>query len=223
MAPGNHDNEQMAYFAHTVMPGAVGKNYERYSSFDYGLVHVVSLDDYDGIVAQSIDDSGYRAEVLAWLDKDLAAASANRAKVPWIVTFHHHPFFSSTDQTERANERTLVRTALQATYDKYSVDLDFCGHDHFYERSKPMVGDTPGTKGTTYVIHAGGGAPAYNTTPGQPFSAFIKQYNPDGGQGMYGLISATKTKLALKTYMLSTSMGSSPSDDTLVEEFDLGQ
>jgi hypothetical protein len=224
MAPGNHDNETLSYFAHALMPGAVGKNYERYSSFDYGPVHVVSYDDQIGIIDPSSDDSGYRAEVLAWLDADLTKADANRANVPWIVAFHHHPLFSSTTQADRAPERKLVRDAVQATYDKHHLDMDFAGHDHFFERSKPMVGDTPVaagmTGGTTYVISAGGGAPAYSTTPGQPQSAKIQQYS-DATEGLYGIVSATKTSFTLKTYKLVVGTGTGPADDTVVDTFTL--
>ncbi len=226
MAPGNHDNETLSYFAHALMPGAVGKNYERYSSFDYGPVHVVSYDDQIGIIDPSSDDSGYRAEVLAWLDGDLAKADANRANVPWVVTFHHHPLFSSTTQTDRAPERALVRAAVQATYDAHHVDVDFAGHDHFFERSKPMVGDNPvatGVKGgTTYVISAGGGAPGYSTTPGQPQSAKIQQYT-ETSEGLYGVVSATKASFELKTYKLVLGTGTGPADDTVVDTYTLAK
>lgn len=226
MAPGNHDNETLSYYAHALMPGAVGKNYERYSSFDYGPVHVVAIDDLVGIVDPSIDGSGYREEVTAWLDGDLAKADANRANVPWIVTFHHHPFFSSTTQTDRAPQRKKVRDALQAIYDRHHVDLDFAGHDHFFERSKPMIGDTPvaaGTKGgTTYVISAGGGAPAYSTTPGQPQSAKIEQYS-EKTEGLYTLVSATKSTIELKTYKLVVGTGTGPADDTVVDAYTLAK
>lgn len=221
MTPGNHDNETLSYYAHALMPGAVGKNYERYSSFDYGPVHVVAIDDLVGIVDPSIDGSGYKAEVTAWLEADLTKAEANRASVPWIVTFHHHPFFSSTTQTDRAPQRKNVRDALQAIYDKHHVDMDFAGHDHFFERSKPMVGDTPVTSGgTVYVISAGGGAPAYSTTPGQPQSAKIQQYS-EKTEGLYSVISATKTSFELKTYKLVVGTGTSPADDTVIDTYTL--
>jgi hypothetical protein len=217
MAPGNHDNEQLRYFANALMPTAPTKNAERYASFDYGPVHVVMVDDYDGIVAASIDSTEYRTEVLAWLDADLAAADANRANVPFIFTFHHHPFFSSTTQTERAAERTAVRTALQAMYDKHHVDLDVAGHDHFYERSKQIVGDAEATGGTRYIICAAGGAPAY-ATAATPLSQTITPYDPDKGEGIYGVLTADPKKLALKVYKMNGSSGTSPADDTVVDD-----
>jgi len=225
LAPGNHENEQIRSFAHMLMPGAATKNAERYSSFDYGPVHVVMLDDYPGIVAKNIDDTGYRDEVLAWLDKDLAKATANRSAVPWIVTFHHHPLYSDTTQVERAAERAQVRLAFQALYDKYKVDLDLTGHDHFYNRFKPVVsGDTEDPKGTIYVVCAGAGAPSYSLKDGNPLTAFKTPYDPDKGEGIYGLATVDASSFKAKMYRMgSTASGSSPADDTVIDEFEIAK
>jgi hypothetical protein len=143
--------------------------------------------------------------------------------VPWIVTFHHHPFFSSTTQSERATERANVIGALQPMWDKYHVDVDFAGHDHFFERSKPIVGTNFGaTGGTTYVISAGGGAPNYSTTPGLPQSAKIQEYDATT-EGMYSLIDATRTSFTSKTYKLKLGMGTQPTDDAVVDTFTLSK
>jgi hypothetical protein len=221
MAPGNHENELLSYFAHVTMPGAVGQNYERYYSFDYGPVHVVTFDDYDGIITPSIDSTNYKAELLAWLDADLKKADANRANVPWVVTVHHHGVFSSTSHTDRATERAAMVAAVQPLYDKYKLDLDIAAHDHFYERSKPMIGATPAaTGGTTYVICGGGGAPHYTTIPGNAFSAKIQEYD-EATQGLYGIVTATKTSFTLKAYQLATATGTSPADDTVIDTLQL--
>ncbi len=222
MGPGNHDNEQLRYFANALMPGNVGANFERYASFDYGPVHVVMIDDYDGIVSESIDSTSYKTEVLAWIDKDLAAADANRAKVPWIMTFHHHPFFSSTTQTERAAERAKVIASLESIYEAHHVDFDVAGHDHFYERSKPILGGKASAdgKGTRYVICAGGGADAYSTKP-TDVSEKIVGYDPTKLEGLYGIATATATQLDVKVYKMNGPSGSSPADDTVVDTWSL--
>jgi hypothetical protein len=220
MAPGNHENEQLRYFANAMMPTAQGKNPERYGSFDYGPVHVVMYDDYAGIVAPTIDVTGYRAELLAWLDADLAAADANRGNVPFVMTFHHHPFFSSSTNTDRAAELVAMRSSLQATYDKHHVDLDIAGHDHFYERSKAIVGSAEATGGTNYIICAAGGAPAYGTAA-TPLSAKIEPYDPDKGEGIYGLLTATAKQLKIDIHKMNGSSGSSPADDAVVDQLTL--
>lgn len=221
MTPGNHENEQFTYFAHVVMPGAVGKNFERYNSFDYGPVHVVTFDDYDGIIAPSVDDTEYKPELLAWLDADLQKANANRANVPWIVTVHHHGVFSSTSHTDRAVERAAMVGAVQPLFDKHKVDVDVAGHDHFYERSRRLVKDVPSdTTGTLYLIVGGGGAEAYSVVAGLPHSAKTVTYD-EKTEGLYGIFSATPTKLSFKAYRLSTASGTSPADDTVVDQTEL--
>lgn len=221
IAPGNHEAEQVRSFAHILMPGSTTSNAERYASFDYGPAHVVMIDDYAGLVANS--DPAYNAEVLAWLDKDLGRAASNRGKVPWIITFHHHPAYSDGTRVERAKEQANVRAALQPLYDKHKVDLDLCGHDHFYERFKPLVaGDKEDPKGTVYLLDGAGGAPSYDIKDVTPLAAYKTKYDPDAGEGIYGLATVNSTSFKVKMYKLSAA-GMSPTDDTVVDEFELAK
>lgn len=223
LAPGNHENEQARAFAHMLMPGAATANAERFSSFDYGPVHVVMIDDYPGVVASSIDDSAYRDELLGWLDKDLTQANANRANVPWIVTFHHHPVYSDTTQSSRDKEKVATKAAFQPLFDKYKVDVDLAGHDHFYERFQPLVaGDKEDPKGTVYMVNGASGAPAYSLKPDTPLAAFKTLYDPDKGEGVYGIATVDAASFNVKMYRVSPS-GSSPSDDTVIDEFEVNK
>lgn len=219
IAPGNHEAEQVRSFAHILMPGSTTANSERYASFDYGPAHVVMIDDYAGIVNES--DPSYKAEVLAWLDKDLGKAAANRAKVPWIVTFHHYPVYSDGTRSERVKEKVAMKSALQPLYDKYKVDLDLEGHDHFYERFKPLVaGDKEDPNGTVYLLDGAGGAPAYDIAEVTPLAAFKTKYDPDMGEGVYGIATVDGASFKVKVYKLSAA-GMSPMDDTMIDEFAL--
>lgn len=221
LAPGNHENEQARAFAHILMPGAASANAERYSSFDYGPVHLVMIDDYPGVVSPTIDDSAYKAELAAWLEKDLSKADANRANVPWIVTFHHHPIYSDTTQSSRDKEKVATKAFFQPLYDKYKVDVDLAGHDHFYERFKPLLaGDKEDPKGTTYLVNGASGAPAYSLKPDTPLSAYKTLYEPDKGEGVYGIATADATTFKVKMYKVSPA-GGSPADDTVVDQFEV--
>jgi len=221
LAPGNHENEQARAFAHVLMPGAATANAERYSSFDYGPLHIVMIDDYPGVVSPTIDDSGYKEELAAWLDKDLTKANANRANVPWIVTFHHHPIYSDTTQSSRDKEKTATKAFFQPLWDKHKVDVDLAGHDHFYERFKPMVaGDKEDAKGTAYMVNGASGAPAYSLKADTPLAAFKTLYEPDKGEGVYGIATVDTASFKVKMYKVSPS-GSSPGDDTVIDEFEV--
>lgn len=226
MSLGNHEAEFTRNYGHLLMPTSGTDHSERYGSFDWGPVHFVMIDDEFGIVSPAADESGtYRPELLAWLDKDLAKANANRANVPWIVTYHHHPFYSSTAQSGRDKEAAKVREAFQATFDKHHVNLDVAGHDHFYERNNPVKADKADPTGTVYLISGAAGAPAYDTKAGNPFSAKIQRYqNKDtsGGQGIYSIATVDGASFKITTYVMqSPTSGSSPSDDTVLETFEL--
>jgi len=72
----------------------------------------------------------------AWLGETLAAATA-----PWkIVTMHHPPYSAGY---HGSNEP--ARDAFQATFERYGVQLVLAGHDHDYQRSRPIGG-------VTYVV-----------------------------------------------------------------------
>ncbi|MBK7395406.1 MAG: metallophosphoesterase family protein [Myxococcales bacterium] len=228
MSLGNHESEFIRNYGHLLMPTSGTEHSERYGSFDWGPVHFIMIDDFFGVVSPSADDTGtYKTELLAWLDKDLGKANENRAAVPWIVTFHHHPMYSSTTQKERAAERTKVKEAFQALFDKHHVNLDVAGHDHFYERNNPIKGDKADPTGTTYLIDAAAGAPAYSTTTDNPFSAKIQKYqdkDPAAYEGIYTIVTADTASFKLTTYtMQSAASGSSPADDKVLESVDFAK
>lgn len=227
MSLGNHEAEFARNYGHLLMPTSGTPHSERYGSFDWGPVHFVMMDDEFGIVSPSADESGtYKTELTAWLDKDLAKANANRAAVPWIVAYHHHPFYSSTAQSGRAAEAQRVRDAFQALFDKHHVNLDVAGHDHFYERNNAVKADKLDPTGTVYLISGAAGAPAYDTkTPPNPFSARIQRYqgkDAAGGEGIYSIAAVDGATFKVTTYVMkSAATGSSPADDTVLETFDL--
>jgi len=79
---------------------------------------------------------------LPWLRRELAASDA-----PWKVVVGHHPLYSSGFY---GNDRTAI-ARLAPLFSRHRVQLYINGHDHNYERSKPI-------KGTTYLTVGGGGA-----------------------------------------------------------------
>jgi hypothetical protein len=87
---------------------------------------------------------------LPWLREALAASTA-----PWKVVVGHHPIYSSgyygNDEVARDRLAPLFRSAR--------VQLYINGHEHNYERSKPI-------HGTTYLVVGGGGAYLRPIDPG---------------------------------------------------------
>jgi hypothetical protein len=141
-AAGNHDYltddgaPLRAAFALPENGGAEGR--ERWYSFDWGAMHVVVLDGERLTAAQ-----------LAWLDVDLAAVDR-----PFTVAVTHRPAFSSG--VHGGDPAALV--LLHPVFVRHRVSLVLSGHDHHYERSRPV-------DGVTYVVTGGGGR---GTTPVTP-------------------------------------------------------
>ena len=95
-----------------------------------------------GVRFSALDSNYMDKEQLDWLEKELAASGSD-----WKIPFFHHPLYSSgsTHGSDMA-----LRDQLEPLFLKYSVDVVFSGHDHFYERIKPQ-------KGIQYFVSGGAG------------------------------------------------------------------
>jgi 3',5'-cyclic AMP phosphodiesterase CpdA len=101
------------------------------------------------------DLTGANAQLL---DQNLATSA------PWSILVHHKPMFSASAGAHPGDVITM-RNAWQPIIDSHKVDLVLNGHDHDYERSKPMRGMTPGVTnadGTVFVVVGSAGAPLYD-------------------------------------------------------------
>jgi hypothetical protein len=131
---GNHDNStaQATPFlsAFDLPDNGVESERERFYSFNWGPVHFVALD------TERID--GRQA---AWLDQDLT-----RQDSPWVVVYGHRPAYSSGSH----GGDPRFRAELGPVLEKHHVPLVLSGHEHDYERTKPIAG-------TVYVVSGGGG------------------------------------------------------------------
>ena len=180
-ALGNHDSEEVAdggfgfdtYRNRFALPGT-----ELHYSFDVGNVHVLSLEAGEAIV-----DPALLADELAFAEADLADAwlRRSRGELDFIVVLQHFPLWSNHES--RGNDATLV-PFQEPLFQRYQIDLLVVGHNHMYERSKPMVNGVPTTDelhaygadrpGYVEVITGGGGAGLYDFVPPdqiQPWSA----------------------------------------------------
>ncbi|MFY0564020.1 metallophosphoesterase [Archangium lansingense] len=170
--PGNHEyvtNAAKPYLDNFYLPANNPAKSERYYSFDWGPVHFVSLD--SNCRSFTIADCTTALQK-AWLTQDLAATSR-----PWKVVFFHHPPWSSGEHLSS----TAMRRDYSPIFEQYGVDLVLTGHDHNYERSKPMKGDVvapAGTRGIPYIVVGSGGATLRPFPGSQPsWSAFRDNTN----------------------------------------------
>jgi 3',5'-cyclic AMP phosphodiesterase CpdA len=96
----------------------------------------------DGIRFFALDSNYMDKEQLAWLERELRQSGSD-----WKICFFHHPLYSSGG---RHGSNAELRSLLEPLLLKYSVDVVFTGHDHFYERTKPQ-------KGVSYFVVGAGG------------------------------------------------------------------
>lgn len=174
-APGNHETEttQTGNGAATYLARFALPQRELFYGFDYGRVHFSifhSTYDADPVAA---------AEALAFLEDDLRAAAARRdaGELDFLVVVQHHPLWANAEDAdlmrhylERRTNPPLIAAEEQMLV-RHGVDLLIAGHNHHYERTKPMaygVSTDPRTtgyedpNGYIQIITGGGGASLYD-------------------------------------------------------------
>jgi hypothetical protein len=191
-SPGNHEyesNDAQPYIDNFYLPANNPERAEYYYSFDWGPVHFVALDSSCAIGYSGPCDDNRQ---LAWAEDDLAASNQ-----PFKVVYFHHPPWSSGDHGSEIE----MRRDYAPLFEEYGVDLVLTGHDHNYERSKPMKGDAvakPGERGVVYVVVGTGGASLRSFDGSQPsWSAF---------RGLiYGYLSVRVDQNLLQAQLIDTN------------------
>jgi hypothetical protein len=84
--------------------------------------------------------------------------------VKWIVAYFHSGFYTHGDHAGRKDLLDL----WGPYFDEYDVDLVLSGHNHSYERSKPMRDGEVSEAGTTYVVNGTGGSGHYGFRHDEP-------------------------------------------------------
>jgi 3',5'-cyclic AMP phosphodiesterase CpdA len=173
-SPGNHENElgngpigYQAYQTYFALPSAAGQTDVTrglWYSFTAGSVRVVAIAN-DDVCYQDGGNSyvrGYsNGAQKAWLEKELAAARADRS-IDWVVVCMHQVAISTADQFNGAD--LGIREEWLPLFDRYGVDLVVCGHEHHYERSHPIRGQQ--ANGTLTPIPVATGTDVIDTTQG---------------------------------------------------------
>ena len=135
VARGNHDGTAEDMRRWFDLPGD-----RTWYSFDCGPVHVVVLDSYE-----------QGADAAEWLAADLAAA-----KAAWKVVSFHVPVTPCSYYLGQFDRQSLL-----PLLDKHRVDVVLAGHDHGYERFKPIRLLPNSDHAVTFITTGGGGAPLY--------------------------------------------------------------
>ncbi len=138
---GNHETGQSTsyvdtypYFNIYTFPkagqcGGVSSGTEHYYSFDYGNIHVISLDSMTA-------DRSPGGAMATWLTNDLASTTST-----WIICiFHHPPYTKGSHNSDTETPLIQMRANILPILEAGGVDLVLSGHSHSYERSYLLDG-----------------------------------------------------------------------------------
>lgn len=141
---------------------------ERYYSFEHGNALFIALD--------TNQERGPGSVQARWLAAQLAASTRR-----WKIVFFHHPVHSSAPNDGAA------RAGFLPIFDEHGVDLVIQGHNHFYERTYPLRGDTKvdeaqepayeSPRGTIYIVTGGGGGVLRTATPDANSARYVSTYH----------------------------------------------
>ena len=111
---GNHDDPKLE-----PLYKPFNMNGERYYTFKKGDIQFFAL------------DSDYMdAQQLTWLEQNLRSSKAQ-----WKICFFHHPLYN---EGKMHGPDLDLRNQLSPLLKSYGVNVVFSGHEHAYERLKPV-------------------------------------------------------------------------------------
>ena len=104
--------------------GGIASGTEAYYSFDYGMIHFVSLESFE-------TNRAANGAMLTWLQQDLATTTQ-----PWLIVFFHHPPYTKGSHNSDVDLESIeMRQNALPILEAAGVDLVLTGHSHSYERS----------------------------------------------------------------------------------------
>jgi len=191
VAPGNHETDP----SQTPTPAAYGERFalpgaEFYYSFDYGRAHFLMVHSTVSAAARHM----VLPDMLQFMEQDLLGAAQRKRSgaLDWIFVVQHHPLYGSQDSSAPSkylerNYNTPLIALEERMFHQYGVDVLIAGHNHQYERSRPMAyGQATNDSRNAYrdaigfvqVITGGGGQSLYefmDPADVQPWSVVRKE------------------------------------------------
>jgi predicted phosphodiesterase len=133
---GNHDEPNQPNYEPFHMGG------QRYYTFKPKPPLLARLGDND-VQFFMIDTENVDRAQRQWLDREMGKSDAR-----WKIAVFHRPIYTSGRYSLWA---TWTRSSLEPLLVKHHVPFVLSGHEHFYERTKPL-------NGVTYFISGAGGS-----------------------------------------------------------------
>ncbi len=161
---GNHDvtksGEALAYCEVFELPqnGPDGLPPEYNYWFDIGPARFVMID-------SNVDEATLAGRTAPWIGRAFAECDA-----AWRIAVFHHPPYTAGSYTPDGRLQRAIVPALEAA----GVDFVFSGHDHLYQRMRPLRRDEiDEAAGITYVVSGAGGAKLYKAQPPESRPGYV--------------------------------------------------
>ena len=181
-APGDHDLRTefgRPYVNAFTPPEGRNSGSPLYYSFTHDNVRFISLDTKSE--EEHTARYGYvgdpSSEQYQWLLTELSAAKTD-PNIDWTVVYFHHAPYSASRGLGGHGSDLAVRRFLTPLMDGYGIPLVFSGHDHDYQRSRPIRENQLAEEGygTVYVVTGGGGGRrTFRDTGVDWFTAYAEQ------------------------------------------------
>jgi hypothetical protein len=165
---GNHEKSALGFYTQFSTP-----NNQNWFSWSYVNAVFVGLNDcwqgagfmgtYGiGCTGAMVQPGSAESDQAAFMNAVFGAAPDK----PFRFVTHHRPIYSETsDITHGGFFNSDLKSSWAPVFDDNDVTMVFNGHDHFYQRSVPIRGDsampTP-ADGVNYIVTAGAGATLYD-------------------------------------------------------------
>jgi len=149
---GNHDvaidDTALAYESVFELPqnGPPGRRPDHEYWFDVGPARIAVLD-------SNVSMQDMETYFVPWL-RQVFTPDAPQWR---IVSFHHPPYTGGKYKGDLAVRKTLV-----PVFEEVGVDVVFNGHDHNYQRLKPIRDGQVADDGIQYIVTGAGGARLYD-------------------------------------------------------------
>lgn len=207
--PGNHEfgtggsdspTQSGPYYDSFTFPkageaGGVPSGTEAYYAFDWGNVHVLTLDSHDTSRAAPTNPTtnvcppGQGGAMYQWACADLAATNADFI----IAIWHHPPYTKGSHNSDSDPQLTEMRERFLPVMEAYGVDLVLTGHSHSYERSVLLDGHYGLSSSYSPALHAvdaGDGDPAGD-------GAYLKSLiGPDSHSGDVNAVVGSSSQIS---------------------------
>lgn len=164
---GNHEKSAVNYYAQYALPGN-----ERWYGMVVGNAVIANLEDcWSG--AGMAGSYGIACNGTMIADKSIGETQKQfmndlfgaNSSLPWKFATHHRPTYSeTTDLTHGGSFNKDLKSLWGPVFEQHNVTMVFNGHDHYYQRHKPLLKDNvvSNQQGVHYIVTAGAGASLYD-------------------------------------------------------------